>query len=37
MYDCGVFTIKNIEILVKYPKANLNAYYDQNLIFYDRI
>lgn len=37
MNDCGVFTIKNIAILSKYPSANLNKYYDQSLIFYDRI
>ncbi|CAD8054167.1 unnamed protein product [Paramecium sonneborni] len=36
-HDCGVFTLKNIWILSKYPKAKLKSYYDQSTIFYDRI
>ncbi|CAK72642.1 unnamed protein product (macronuclear) [Paramecium tetraurelia] len=36
-HDCGVFTLKNIWILSKYPKAKLQGYYDQSTIFYDRI
>ncbi|CAD8046899.1 unnamed protein product [Paramecium sonneborni] len=36
-HDCGVFTLKNIWILSKYPKAKLKSFYDQSTIFYDRI
>ncbi|CAD8138460.1 unnamed protein product [Paramecium pentaurelia] len=36
-HDCGVFTLKNIWILSKYPNAKLQIYYDQSTIFYDRI